>query len=169
MTSAALDPQARPIRRFTGWHMLAIMVAFFGTVIAVNVVMARLALSTFSGEVVANSYVASQQFNGWLAEARAERLLGWRAAIAQSGSRLSLSLNDASGRPIGGARVSGEAVHPPGRAEPQPLAFHETAAGVYVAELAQARWQVRLTIAAGGHTLHRQAIVAGAGAAVDGQ
>ena len=76
------NPQSAPARRgvaasrgsgpFTGWHMLAICVAFFGVVIAVNVVMADLAISTFSGEVVENSYVASQRFNGWLDEAKAE-------------------------------------------------------------------------------------------------
>lgn len=166
MTAARLSHRPA-IRRFTGWHMLAIMVAFFGTVIAVNVLMARLALSTFSGEVVENSYVASQQFNGWLAEARAERLLGWHTTIAQRGNRLTLALSDASGRPITGARISGEAAHPLGRSDVQALVFHEGADGVYAADLLQARWQVRLVIAADGHRLHRQAVIAGAGAATD--
>lgn len=49
---------------FTGWHMLASMVAFFGTIIAVNFTMAYLATSTWSGLVVKNTYVASQEFNG---------------------------------------------------------------------------------------------------------
>jgi nitrogen fixation protein FixH len=56
--------------------MAAIMVAFFAVVIAVNVYMARLASSTFTGVVVENSYVASQHFNRWLDEARAEERLG---------------------------------------------------------------------------------------------
>ena len=50
---------------FTGWHMTAILVGFFSTVIAVNVYMAHAAISTFGGTVVDNSYVASQEFNGW--------------------------------------------------------------------------------------------------------
>ncbi len=49
---------------FTGRHMWAIMLAFFGTIIAVNFTMAYLATSTWSGLVVQNTYVASQQFNG---------------------------------------------------------------------------------------------------------
>ena len=53
-------------RAFTGRHMAAIMVAFFGVVIVVNLLNARLASSTFGGEVVENSYVASQDFNRWL-------------------------------------------------------------------------------------------------------
>ena len=42
-------------RRFTGWHMTTILVAFFAVVITVNIVMARFALSTFGGTVVENS------------------------------------------------------------------------------------------------------------------
>ena len=54
------------VRPFTGYHMTAILVAFFGVVIVVNFVMARYAVATFGGTVVDNSYVASQEFNGWL-------------------------------------------------------------------------------------------------------
>ena len=48
---------------FTGWHMATIMVAFFGTIIAVNVLMAHLASSSWSGMLSKNTYVASQDFN----------------------------------------------------------------------------------------------------------
>jgi len=64
-------------RTFTGWHMTGIVVALFGVVIAVNVLMASYAIGTFGGTVVDNSYVASQRFNSWLAEARTQRDLGW--------------------------------------------------------------------------------------------
>ena len=62
-------------RRFTGWHMTTILVAFFAVVITVNIVMARFALSTFGGTVVENSYVASQHYNEWLARAAAQRFV----------------------------------------------------------------------------------------------
>ena len=71
---------AKPFR-FTGKHMLAIMVVFFGVVIAVNILMARLATQTFSGVVVDNSYVASQHYNSWLDEAAKEKALGWKASV----------------------------------------------------------------------------------------
>ena len=60
------------------------MVAFFGVVIAVNLLMAHYAVSTFSGTVVDNSYVASQEFNGWLGAARAQRALGWTVEVRRS-------------------------------------------------------------------------------------
>lgn len=50
--------------RFTGWHMLGSMLLFFGTIISVNMFMAWNAVSSWSGLVVPNTYVASQQFNG---------------------------------------------------------------------------------------------------------
>ena len=49
-------------REFTGRHMLMIMVSFFGVVIAVNTLMAVLAVKSWTGLVVPNSYVASQTF-----------------------------------------------------------------------------------------------------------
>jgi nitrogen fixation protein FixH len=142
-------------RPFTGWHMFAILAAFFGVVVVVNVTMARLALSTFSGEVVENSYVASQRFNGWLAQEQAERALGWHVDASQTGAVETLLLNDASGRPIAGARIVGTATHPLGDPADQALHFRETQPGVYTAPLPAGRWQVRFTIAAQGHVLHK--------------
>ncbi|MCX7303996.1 MAG: FixH family protein [Hyphomicrobiales bacterium] len=66
---------------FTGRHMLMIMIAFFAVVIAVNVTMATVARTSWTGLVVANSYVASQEFNGRLAAARAQAGLGWTASL----------------------------------------------------------------------------------------
>lgn len=57
-------------RRFTGWHMLAIMLAFFGTIISVNVLMAYYAGASWSGMLSKNTYVASQDFNKNAARAR---------------------------------------------------------------------------------------------------
>lgn len=61
---------------FTGWHMLAIMVLFFGTIISVNITMAWNAVTSWSGLVVPNTYVASQQFNGKAAAAKARAASG---------------------------------------------------------------------------------------------
>ena len=74
-------------RRFTGWHMTAIMFAFFGVVVSVNMLMATLATRTFGGTVVENSYVASQSFNRWLAEARAQDRLQRRPRGAGQAAR----------------------------------------------------------------------------------
>lgn len=69
-------PHEKPGFTFTGWHMLIIMVLFFGTVISVNVTMAWNAITSWSGLVVQNTYVASQQFNGKAEAAKARAASG---------------------------------------------------------------------------------------------
>ena len=61
--------------------MLAVVLLFFGTIIGVNIVMVISATGTFPGLVVKNSYVASQNFNRTLAEARAQAETGWRMEL----------------------------------------------------------------------------------------
>lgn len=73
--------QRSPKRGFTGWHMVAVMSLFFGTVISVNLVMAWNASRSWSGLVVENTYVASQQFNGKVAEGRAFQASGIKGRL----------------------------------------------------------------------------------------
>jgi nitrogen fixation protein FixH len=134
--------------RFTGRHMAAVMVGFFGIVVAVNIHMARLASGTFGGTVVENSYVASQNFNHWLAQARAQDRLGWATPLALDGGRHVVVTV-----PGAGFSVSGSAHHPLGRAPDIALAFRADASGRLVATtpLPAGRWQVRLTIRNGAN------------------
>lgn len=71
---------------FTGWHMLGVMVLFFGTIISVNFYMAYNAIHSWSGLVAENTYVASQQFNGKAAEARALTASGVTGTLTMHGS-----------------------------------------------------------------------------------
>ncbi|MGI9356451.1 MAG: FixH family protein [Rhizobiaceae bacterium] len=83
--------------RFTGWHMMACMLAFFGTIIAVNLTMAMLASGSWTGLVVKNSYVASQKFNDRLSEARLQTESGLRSKIVHSNSSVTFTIADRSG------------------------------------------------------------------------
>ena len=87
-------------KEFTGRHMLIIMVMFFGTVIAVNLTMATLARLSWTGLVVDNSYVASQEFNEKLAESREQAARGWTPVVTFVPNEISYRLNDGSGSPI---------------------------------------------------------------------
>lgn len=133
---------------FTGWHFAAIMVVFFGVVIGVNLVMARAASATFGGVVVENSYVASQQFNTWLDEARKEKALGWSARISRGGDgRVGVAL---TGAPVG-VTLSAVARHPLGQAPDQTLEFTRQTDGTFrsSAALPAGRWRVRFEAAEG--------------------
>lgn len=134
---------------FTGRHMTLIMVAFFGVVIAVNLVMARFASSTFGGVVVDNSYVASQKYNDWLKEAAQEQALGWTAAVKRlPDGRVEVRLGGAPR----GAVLSGHAWHPLGRMPDRPLSFAAGADGSFVSTRAipAGRWRLRLEARAQG-------------------
>lgn len=138
-------------RSFTGWHMTAILVSFFAVVIAVNMLMATVAVRSFGGTVVENSYVASQKFNGWLAEARAQEKLGWRDAVTLDRTRhVRMTLN------VRGARMRAVAQHPLGQTPDIMLQLHETAPGLYVSDraLPGGRWQLRFDIRHGGGEEH---------------
>jgi nitrogen fixation protein FixH len=80
--------------RLTGRHVMGGFVGAFGVIIAVNLVMAWFAVSTFPGVEVQNSYVASQGFNTRLAEQRA---LGWQTRVEVAGDELRLFVNDPDG------------------------------------------------------------------------
>ena len=161
MFSMLLPPRHNPPApaRFTGWHMAAILTAFFGVVIAVNVFMAHLASSTFSGEVVENGYVASQQFNGWLATAARERALGWSARVVhRADGRITVAMAG-PGTTADDAGLTAIAWRPLGEAGQHSLHFTRAGDGSFVSDtpLAHGRWQLRLTYTAGGHGWHHEA------------
>jgi nitrogen fixation protein FixH len=133
--------QIRPLtgRRVTVWFF-----AFFGVVIAINLVMARLALGTFGGVVVDNSYVASQQFNRWLDAEAAQRKLGWQATAKRlPDGRVAVSFTGTKGAAL---TLSGEARHPLGRQPDRMLAFVPAGGGSFVTRepLPAGRWRLRL-------------------------
>ena len=142
----------KPIRKvFTGWHMTAILVTFFAVVITVNFTMARLAMSTFGGKVVENSYVASQHYNVWLARAEAQDRLGWTPKISLDADRHVRVEVRKDDRPLTGLRVAATASHPLGRTAPSILRFEgvEDGASRSVEPLAIGRQRLDISVAKG--------------------
>lgn len=143
------------MRRFTGWHMLAALVGFFGVVIAVNVTMARIAIGSFGGVVVENSYVASQEYNDWLAAAAEQEALGWEVETKwREDGRLSLRVAGAPDALV----ATASARHPLGRIPSQDLVFEQAPTGEYVSTeaLPQGRWTLRLSLASGTDEWRRE-------------
>ena len=71
---------------------------FFGVIITVNLTMAYYANSTWSGLVVKNSYVASQEFNGKVEQVKAQEALGWKGSLTSTPGTVRWSLVDADGK-----------------------------------------------------------------------
>ncbi len=80
----------------TGRHVFAVTAGAFGIIIAVNLVMAYQAISTFPGIEVANGYVASQDFD---ARKQAQLALGWQLTHDYRPGLLSLNFTDRGGLP----------------------------------------------------------------------
>lgn len=138
-------------RTFTGRHMAAIMVGFFAVVILVNIVMARFAAATFGGVVVANSYVASQQFNRWLDAAEADRAMGWQATAKRlADGKVAVSTSAVPA----GARIVVWARHPLGRLPDQELRFVPDGSGGFIStdSLPSGRWRLRISLSAAART-----------------
>jgi nitrogen fixation protein FixH len=89
----------KPVRPLTGWHVLAMFVAFFGVIIAVNAGLAWKAISTFPGLEVDNGYIASQSFD---AERSAQQALNWTFVHGYDAgaNELRLTFTDAEGRSV---------------------------------------------------------------------
>lgn len=139
-------------RKFTGWHMTAILVGFFGIVISVNIFMANAAIGTFGGVVVENSYVASQQFNHWLDKADAQKALGWQVQAALTKDRYVTVTAQSGGADLAGATVSALVRHPLGRAPERQLDFRlDGRRWISDAPLPAGRWLVHLKVRHGSN------------------
>jgi nitrogen fixation protein FixH len=132
---------------FTGRKMLKVMLAFFGVILLANGAMTFFALSNFRGTVVDSGFVASQDFNATRAAAEAQAARGWGMAVSAPGAMPLVALTGPDGAPLTGLRVRGAALRPLDERMDTPLAFIETAPGLYAAReaLAPGRWRIALT------------------------
>ena len=147
-------------RGFTGWHMIAVMALFFGTIITVNVVMAWNASRSWSGLVVENTYIASQQFNGKVAETRAFQASGitGRLTAAPGGIRYVVMRNGEPAKEID--RVVATFKRPVEEHEDLRVEFDHRGEGKFVAaeRLKPGQWIADVTAMSGGAVAYRQAI-----------
>lgn len=129
-------------REFTGRHMAMVFVGAFGVIIGVNLFLAFSAVRTFPGLEVANSYVASQEFD----ERRtAQRALDWTVSAKAVGGLVILSITDAQGTPVRVAKLEaivGRATHVKDDMRPD-FQFDGTAY-VAPAELRRGNWNIRM-------------------------
>lgn len=121
---------------FRGVHFLAIMLTFFGVIIAVNFYMLTSALGSFGGLVTPNSYVASQLFEEDQAAQRASAIAGWTIeldhdAATEDGAALVVSIEE-DGTPVSGLGLAADLGRPSHAREDLTLAFREIAPGRYV-------------------------------------
>ncbi len=140
----AIARASRAPHRFTGRHMLIVTLSFFGVVIAVNLVLAFFATDTWTGLVVRNTYVASQDFNRTVAATRTSAGRDWTVSMVRQPDAVTLAWATADGQPLSGLAVEGVIGRPVQDGEDRALVFAEAAAGQYRADavLAPGAWQL---------------------------
>lgn len=138
-------------REFTGRHMLAIMVVFFSVIIAVNLTMAFFARSSWTGAVVENTYVASQQFNGKAAAARAQAALGWKPELTIAAGMVGYRLLDDSGKVVAARQATASFRRPASASEDQQVVLVRQPGGSFSApvDLRDGLWIVEIDSEAG--------------------
>jgi nitrogen fixation protein FixH len=121
----------------TGRSVFFLLVAFFGVVIGVNLVMMRFAIKTLPGTEVDSAYSASLAYESEIAAAREQNLRNWQidAHVQRGpdggGATLQVEARDTNGRPMSGLTFQGRFERPTDRRADQAVALAETGIGVY--------------------------------------
>lgn len=121
---------------FTGRHMLAIMIAFFGVIIAVNLTMATFAISSWTGAVAKDTFSASQHFNNIAGQAKQQDKLGWTSRLAIADGRVEYRLTDSLGNVVGARQATANFRRPAYESEDQTVALERQPDGSFAAPVA---------------------------------
>lgn len=159
-----IAPSPRSGRGLTGRRVLAMFVAFFGTIAAVNVLLAYLAVRSWSGAETSSAYRAGQIFNAELAQARAQDALGWTFAMAATrdaggDARLIVEAVDRAGAPLRGLRLHAMLQRPADQREDREADLAETVIGRYegaAAGVAAGQWDLVVDANADGERIFRR-------------
>lgn len=148
-------------RTFTGRHMLLVMFAFFGVVISVNVVLAVASSTTWSGLVVQNSYVASQEYQIKRDALAAQQALGWKPHFSYAPGAVRFTVSNAVGSPVDLGTITIQVNRPIGTKDDVKVEVAPAASGEYVAEmkLGKGVWDVLIateTTAEGPFEFHHR-------------
>jgi nitrogen fixation protein FixH len=140
-------PTPKPL---TGRMVFFMLVAFFGVVIGVNLVMMRLAIKTLPGTEVDSAYSASLAYEKEIATARDQNARNWKvdAHVERSGqgeATLQVEARDSNGRLMSGLKFEGRFERPTDRRADLPVALAEVGIGIYrgsALALAPGQWDL---------------------------
>jgi nitrogen fixation protein FixH len=128
----------RPIsqRPLTGRKVLFMLVAFFGVVIGVNMIMMKFAILTMSGTYVDSAYRASLAYENEIAAAHDQNVRNWKVEAhiqraVDGGAMLLVEVRDDRGRPMSGLTFKGRFERPTDKRADQPVTLTETGVGIY--------------------------------------
>ncbi len=137
--------------KLKGWHVLLIMMAFFGVMFTVNGIFLYSAITSFPGEDVEKSYAQGLEYNAALEARRAQADLGWTIRAGLTGTNeetVAVDIETEKGEPVVRMDVQATLRRPVTAAGDIVLALQpdRLAAGRYVApvphDLDAGRWEM---------------------------
>ena len=142
----------RSHKQLTGRTVLLILVAFFGVVIAVNVTMARLAISTLPGTEVDSTYSASLGYEKEIVAAREQEARHWQVDAhversADGAAVVKVEARDKAGKPVTGLKFGASFERPTGKRADLAVTLEEVGIGIYRGRLeaiAPGQWDLVL-------------------------
>lgn len=145
----------------TGAKVLFMLVAFFGVVIGVNMIMMRLAIQTLPGTEVDSAYSASLAYENEIAAAHDQDARNWKVdAHIQRGpdgaATLLVEARDNSGKPMTGLKFLGRFERPTDRRADLPVGLAEVGTGIYRGNaplIASGQWDLVLEAIAAGRRM----------------
>jgi len=148
-------------RHLTGRAVLIWLLSFFGVVIAVNMLMAKLAIDTMPGTQVDSSYQEGNQYNAEIAAARSQEARHWQvqghvARGIDGRARVEIVARDQQGHALSGLWISAQLERPTDKRDDRNLALIERDPGTYQGEaidLAPGQWDLVLAATRGGERL----------------
>lgn len=153
--------QSLSSKPLTGRKVLFMLVAFFGVVISVNMVMMKLAILTLPGTDVDSAYRASLAYENEIAAAHDQNARDWKVDVhieraPDRGATLEVEARDSEGRPMSGLKFKGRFERPTDRRADQPVTLAETGIGIYrgsAALIAPGQWDLVLEGDAAGRRM----------------
>ncbi len=152
--------QGKLPKRITGRFALVCLIGFFATVVGVNAVLVKAAISTFGGVEVDSSYRAGLVYDREIRAAHAQDALNWRVAGKVSSAKgitvIEVSALDADGQPLKGLEVDVTLVHPTDRRHDHKVAVREDAPGWFrgvASDVSPGGWDLVLELSRGGERM----------------
>ncbi|MBI3701623.1 MAG: FixH family protein [Afipia sp.] len=142
----------------TGKSVLVMLLAFFGTVIGVNMTMMKLAIDTLPGTEVDSAYSASLAYESEIGAAQQQSRRDWRVSAhltrqVEGSAMLRLEASDRQGNPVRDVAFTGRLERPTDKREDRFIALAEAGGGTFVGSASGVRpgqWDLIIEGDAGG-------------------
>lgn len=147
----------------TGRAVLIMLVAFFGVVIGVNLLMMRFAIDTLPGTDVDSAYRASLAYEREIQAAHEQDIRHWQVEAhiergTADSANIRIAARDSKGAPLTGLDFSGRLERPADKRADRTIALTEVSAGIYKGRaegILAGQWNLVLEGDAGGKRVFR--------------